>query len=95
MRLVKEGKPLIGDSPEKRRLKNQWWKMCAEMEQAAIDSGGETALESYASVLKEIREKASKCDLIDELDKLIENSLERNALLTTISSDLLPVTTTL
>lgn len=77
MRLVKEGKAQIGNSPEKRKKDREWWTMCADMYQSQIAAGKEPYLDRMMRIYKEREEKDSQRDLIAELDSLINKTLDQ------------------
>lgn len=81
MRLVKENKHLIGgDDPVQRKVKRDWWQLCADMEEKIISEGGESAsirLQKMEEVVRAIDEQFSQRDLIAELDAKIDEVLNR------------------
>lgn len=77
MRLVKEGKPEIGNSSEERTKKRARWKLLADMHQSQIDAGKEPHLDFIVRILEEQRDIDSQRNLIAELDDVIEKVVDR------------------
>lgn len=81
MRLVATSKHIVGETKESRDSKRAWWLLCAEMEAASIQAGGESSKDRYESLLLALQ-KEDERDPLSDLDVLIEEVLNRRFPLT-------------
>lgn len=77
MRLVKEGKPLIGSTPEQRKNKREWWAYCGKLHKSRIAAGEEPYLDKAIRICKEAEGRSLSRDPIAELEDVIDSVLKR------------------
>lgn len=75
MRLVREGKPLIGSTPEQRKQKREWWAYCGVMHRSRIAAGEEPYLLFAIRICKEAEARRLNRDSVAELDVVIDSVL--------------------
>ena len=77
MRLVNEGKSLIGSTAEQRKHKKKWWAYCGEMHRSRVAAGKETHPYFANDISKESEIRSLSRDPIAELDMVIYSVLNK------------------